>query len=82
MPGERRGAGRWRWLKLDDGKNPGLVPVWLDLTGEAEAPARRYAELSFRARQMLMAFIMEVVENLVGPLPLYTGRDNEACPLS
>ena len=29
-----------------------------------------------------MAFIGEVAESLVGPLLLYTGYDNEACPLS
>ena len=40
----------------------------LHAAGEAEAPARSYAELSFRARQMLMAFVMEVAESLVGPL--------------
>ena len=49
-------------------KAPGLVPVWPYLTGEAEAPARSYAEQSFRARQMLMASVTEVVESTVGPL--------------
>ena len=42
---------------------PGLVPVWLHLAGEAEAPARSYAELSLRVIQMLMALVMEVVGN-------------------
>ena len=40
----------------------------LHVAGEAEALARSSAELSFRARQMLMASVMEVAESLVGPL--------------
>ena len=48
--------------------SPGLVPVWLHVAGKAEALARSYAEPLLRAIQMLMAFIMEVVENTVGPL--------------
>jgi len=71
MPGERRRAGRWRRIKLNDRKHPGLVPVWLYLAGEAEALARSYAELSFRARQMLMAFIVEVVESRLDPASLH-----------
>src|SRR6478609_9434927 len=63
-------------------ERPGLVLLLLHASGEAEAPARSYAEPSFRARQMLMAFIMEVVESAAEPLLLYTGYDNEACPLS
>ena len=39
----------------------------LHAAGQAEALARSYAELSFRARQMLMAFIVEVVESQAGP---------------
>ena len=39
----------------------------LHAAGKAEALARSYAELSFRARQMLMAFIVEVVESQAGP---------------
>ena len=38
----------------------------LHAAGKAEALARSYAELSFRARQMLMAFIVEVVESQAG----------------
>ena len=68
MPVERRGAGRWRRIKLNDGKQPRLVPVWLHVAGEADALARSYAEPSFRAIWMLMAFVMEVVEDAVGPL--------------
>ena len=43
----------------------------LHVAGEAEALARSYAELSFRARQMLMAFIVEVVENRLDPASLH-----------
>ena len=43
----------------------------LHVAGEAEALARSYAELSFRARQMLMAFIVEVVENRLDPAFLH-----------
>jgi hypothetical protein len=43
------------------------VLLLLHVAGEAEALARSYAELSFRARQMLMAFIVEVVESQAGP---------------
>ena len=43
----------------------------LHASGEAEAPARSYAELSLRARQMLMAFIVEVVENRLDPASLH-----------
>ena len=54
----------------------------LHVAGEAEAPARSYAELSFRARQMLMAFIMEVVENAVGPLFSTLATTGKLAPLS
>jgi hypothetical protein len=82
MPGERRGAGRWRRIKLNDGKHPGLVPVWLHLAGEAEALARSYAELSFRAIWMLMAFVMEVVEGAAGPLFSTLATTGKLAPLS
>ena len=48
--------------------SPGLGPVWLHVAGKAEALARSYAEPLLRAMQMLMAFIMEVAENLAEPL--------------
>ena len=43
----------------------------LHASGQAEAPARRHADLLFRARQMLMAFIVEVVENRLDPASLH-----------
>ena len=70
-PGNAGGAKGCRKVEMDRAerrKAPGLVPDWLYLTGEAEAPARSYAEPSFRARQMLMAFVLKVVKNSVGPL--------------
>ena len=49
---------------MDGGSNgPGLVPVWLYLTGEAEALARSHAKPSLMTMQMLMAFMQEVAEN-------------------
>ena len=51
----------------NDGRTPVAVPGEAIRAGEAEAPARSYADLSFRARQMLMAFIVEVVEGQAGP---------------
>ena len=70
-PGNAGGAKGCRKVEMDRAerrKAPGLVPVWLYLTGEAEAPARSYAEQSFRARQMLMASPVEVAESTVAPL--------------
>ena len=49
----------------DRRKPPGLVPVWLHVAGETEALARSYAEPSLRAIQLLMAFVVEVVQNMV-----------------
>ena len=66
--GGAKGCRKVEMARAERRKAPGLVPVWLYLTGEAEAPARSYAEPSFRARQMLMAFVLKVVENSVGPL--------------
>ena len=70
-PGNAGGAKGGRKVEMDQtGRritSPGLVPVWLHVAGKAEALARSYAEPLLRAMQMLMAFIMEVAENLAGP---------------
>ena len=80
MPGERRGAGRWRRIKLNDGKHPGLVPVWLHLAGEAEALARSYAELSFQGDLDADGLRHGGRRGRGWTLVLYTGYDWEACP--
>ena len=70
-PGNAGGAKGCRKVEMAQAerwKAPGLVPAWLNLTGEAEAPARSYAELSFRAKQMLVASPVEVEGSTVGPL--------------
>src|SRR5678815_5483479 len=60
-PGNAGGAKEGRKVEMDQAERrtelPGLVLLLLHVAGEAEAHARSYAKLSFRARQMLMAFI-------------------------
>ena len=74
-PGNAGGAKGGRKVEMDQAERrtelPGLVLLLLHVAGEAEALARSQAELSFRARQMLMAFIVEVVENRLDPASLH-----------
>ena len=69
-PGNAGGAKEGRKVEMDrTGRrtaSPGLVPVWLDPAGEAEALARSYAEPPSSTIQMLMASVREVVENKDG----------------
>jgi len=82
MPGERRRAGRWRWLKLNGGQMTGVsAPV---------ATRRRKGRSS---RKELRRTVVQGETDADGlhcggrrepgwTLLLYTGYDNEACPLS
>ena len=77
---ERRGAGRWRCIELNDGTPAGPVPVRPNVTAEAEALARSYAEPSPSAIQLLMASVREVVEE--GQTSLhYTEHRIDACTI-
>jgi hypothetical protein len=60
-PSNAGGAKGGRKVEMDQAEGRtaslGLVPVWLYLAREADALARSYAKPSFRAIQMLMAFV-------------------------
>jgi hypothetical protein len=85
-PGNAGGAKGGRKVEMDQAgqqnEAPGPVPVWLYVSGDAEALARSYAELLVRAMQMLMAFMMEVAEDTVELLFSTPATTSTLAPLS
>ena len=85
-PGNAGGAKGGRKVETDQAGRrteiPGLVLLLLHAAGEAEAPARSYAELSFQGDLDADGLRHGGRGEPGWTLVLYTGYDNEACPLS